>query len=83
MPLEKALQDLRLRIANYEKVYEPIADDALSYLKLINLNSKVIANRVRHTDRHRLSRRSQHAAQPPADCRLCCLLRRSTAAWAT
>ena len=40
MPLEKALQDLRLRIANYEKVYEPIADDALSYLKLINLNSK-------------------------------------------
>ena len=41
MPLDQALADLRLRISNYEKVYEPISDDALSYLKLINLNSKV------------------------------------------
>ena len=38
VPLEQALADLRLRIKNYEKVYEPIQDDALSYLKLINLN---------------------------------------------
>ena len=40
VPLEQALADLRLRIKNYERVYEPIQDDALSYLKLINLNSK-------------------------------------------
>ena len=29
------------RIANYEAVYETIADDSLSYVKLINLQSKV------------------------------------------
>ena len=68
MPLEKALEDLRKRIAEYEKVYEPIQDDyvssglfatpcvltmtmafglQLSYIKLINLQSKVICNKVR------------------------------------
>ena len=41
VPLEQALADLRLRVQNYERVYEPIQDDALSYLKLINLNSSV------------------------------------------
>lgn len=46
LPLEEALNDLKLRVANYEKVYEPIRDDYLSYLKLINLNSKVICNRI-------------------------------------
>lgn len=46
MPIEEALADLRQRIAEYEKVYEPIADDEASYIKLINLQSKVICNRV-------------------------------------
>jgi 6-phosphofructo-2-kinase len=46
MPLEEALRDLKLRVANYERVYEPIKDDYLSYLKLINLNSKIICNRI-------------------------------------
>ena len=55
MPLNQALQDLRLRIANYEKVYEPIGDDALSYLKLINLNSKVIANKIHGSLGHLIS----------------------------
>ena len=55
MPLEAALADLRLRISNYEKVYEPISDDALSYLKLINLNSKVIANKIHGSLGHLIS----------------------------
>lgn len=46
MPPEDAIRDLRMRIANYERVYEPIADDTKSYIKLINLQSKMIANRV-------------------------------------
>jgi len=41
MPQEEALNDLKKRIANYEKVYETIKDDSLSYIKLINLQSKV------------------------------------------
>lgn len=46
MPIEQALADLRLRIAEYEKVYETITDDRLSYIKLINLMSKVVCNRI-------------------------------------
>jgi hypothetical protein len=40
-------QDLRARISNYEAVYETVEDDEqLSYIKLINLQSKVICNRI-------------------------------------
>jgi len=46
IPLEEAIADLRKRIAEYEKVYEPISNDELSYIKLINLQSKVICNKV-------------------------------------
>lgn len=45
LPLEEALVDLRKRIANYEKVYEPIDED-VSYIKLINLASKVVCNKI-------------------------------------
>jgi len=55
MPLEEALKDLKKRIANYEKVYEPVNDDHLSYLKLINLNSKVIANKIHGSLGHLIS----------------------------
>ncbi len=55
VPLEQALADLRLRIKNYERVYEPIQDDALSYLKLINLNSKVICNKIHGSLGHLIS----------------------------
>lgn len=46
MPLEDAIKDLAERIRNYEKVYRTIEDDSLSYIKLINLKSKMIANRI-------------------------------------
>ena len=36
----------RKRIENYEQVYETIDNDALNYIKLINLQSKVICNRI-------------------------------------
>jgi len=41
MPIENAMADLQVRITNYEKVYETIEDDTMSYIKLINLQSKV------------------------------------------
>ncbi|GMH85059.1 hypothetical protein TrVE_jg14200 [Triparma verrucosa] len=41
-----ALVDLKARIKNYENVYEPLEDDSLSYIKLINLRAKVICNLV-------------------------------------
>lgn len=34
------------RIEKYESVYETIDDDELSYVKLINMQSKVICNRI-------------------------------------
>lgn len=46
MPLEVALADLAKRIDNYAKVYEPIEDDRVSYIKVINLASKVICNQI-------------------------------------
>jgi len=46
MPIEEAMADLQIRITNYEKVYEPITDDSMSYIKLINLQSKVICNKI-------------------------------------
>lgn len=47
MPEEEAVKDLRARISNYEAVYETVEDDEqLSYIKLINLQSKVICNRI-------------------------------------
>ena len=55
VPVEQALADLRLRIKNYERVYEPIQDDALSYLKLINLNSKIICNKIHGSLGHLIS----------------------------
>jgi len=42
MDPERALSDLRERIANYEKVYEPVGDDEpCPYIKLFNFSSKV------------------------------------------
>lgn len=34
------------RIANYSAVYETIEDDEHSYIKLINMQSKVVCNRI-------------------------------------
>eukprot|EP00928_Gymnodinium_smaydae_P039734 TRINITY_DN27075_c0_g1_i1.p1 TRINITY_DN27075_c0_g1~~TRINITY_DN27075_c0_g1_i1.p1 ORF type:complete len:468 (+),score=79.52 TRINITY_DN27075_c0_g1_i1:156-1559(+) len=55
MPREKAREDLAQRIKNYEKVYEPLDEEEfmvgeeklhMSYIKLINLSSHVVAHHV-------------------------------------
>jgi len=49
LSVEGASQDLKRRIINYEKVYETITDDKLSYIKIINLKAKVICNMISGT----------------------------------
>eukprot|EP00750_Incisomonas_marina_P026819 INCI5951.9.p1 GENE.INCI5951.9~~INCI5951.9.p1 ORF type:complete len:615 (-),score=93.00 INCI5951.9:67-1911(-) len=41
-----ARSDLLERISQYEKVYETVADDRLSYIKMYNLSSKLLVNRI-------------------------------------
>ena len=44
---EEALADLKQRIANYDEAYQPIhEDEGVSYVKLYNLSSKILAHRV-------------------------------------
>ncbi|KAI9710192.1 MAG: Fructose-2,6-bisphosphatase [Chrysothrix sp. TS-e1954] len=45
---EEAARDFRERIANYERVYETIDEDErhLTYVKLVNVGSQVIINRI-------------------------------------
>ncbi|KJE94159.1 hypothetical protein CAOG_004843 [Capsaspora owczarzaki ATCC 30864] len=45
--VEQAMSDLRARIHNYELVYQPIEDEEnISYVKVINLASKLICSNV-------------------------------------
>jgi 6-phosphofructo-2-kinase/fructose-2,6-biphosphatase 2 len=48
---EKAAQDFRNRIKNYERVYQSIndddAEDEYTYLKIMNVGKQVIINRIR------------------------------------
>eukprot|EP00697_Spironema_sp_BW2_P003063 gnl/Spiro4/14095_TR7568_c1_g1_i1.p1 gnl/Spiro4/14095_TR7568_c1_g1~~gnl/Spiro4/14095_TR7568_c1_g1_i1.p1 ORF type:complete len:822 (-),score=141.06 gnl/Spiro4/14095_TR7568_c1_g1_i1:59-2524(-) len=47
MNMTAAMADLQQRIRNYERVYEPLPErSTLSYIKLIDLQSRVIANRI-------------------------------------
>lgn len=46
MDPEAAADDFRARIAHYQRVYEPVADDEGSYVKLIDLGEKLVAHRV-------------------------------------
>jgi len=46
MPTNNAATYLQDRIMKYYKAYETITDDNLSYIKIINLKSKIISNRV-------------------------------------
>lgn len=56
MDFHTAIKDLKSRIANYEEVYETLSETehvvdkchrrSVSFIKVINLNSKVIANNV-------------------------------------
>ena len=43
---DKAKHDFLSRIRKYEQVYKTITDDSLSYIKVINLSSKVICNQI-------------------------------------
>merc|ERR1712232_136898 len=55
LPQEEARKDLLQRISNYEKVYEPVHEEEMpvgggrkrvSYIKLLNLSSHVIAHNI-------------------------------------
>jgi broad specificity phosphatase PhoE len=43
---EAAVRDFRARIANYEKAYEPLTEDARSFVRLIDVGRRVEMNRV-------------------------------------
>lgn len=56
MPAEKAIDDFRTRIAQYEKTYETIDEEHLSYVKLIDVGRTLVANNINSYDRtHRHS----------------------------
>ncbi|KAJ9069155.1 Fructose-2,6-bisphosphatase [Entomophthora muscae] len=44
---QTAVQDFRNRIEHYAKAYETITDNELTYIKLINVGSKYIVNKIR------------------------------------
>jgi len=46
MSEEEALVDVRERVRKYEEAYETIDDDSLSYIKLFNFSSKLLANQI-------------------------------------
>lgn len=46
MPAEKAIEDFRTRIAQYEKTYETIDEEHLSYIKLIDVGRTIVANNI-------------------------------------
>ncbi len=41
-----AVADFRARIHHYRQAYEPISDDSLSYIKLIDMGRQIILNRI-------------------------------------
>lgn len=44
---EEAVRDFRRRIEFYESTYQPIADERLSFVKLIDVGRQIVINRVR------------------------------------
>jgi len=46
MDEEEAIRDLEARVKMYEDRYEEVADDTMSYIKLYNMSSKVLVNRI-------------------------------------
>jgi broad specificity phosphatase PhoE/predicted kinase len=43
---ESAVRDFRARIAHYEATYQPVDEDGLSWIKLVDVGRRVVANRV-------------------------------------
>jgi broad specificity phosphatase PhoE len=46
MDSETAVADFRARIAHYEQVYEPVADEDASWIKIIDVGRQVVLNRI-------------------------------------
>mmetsp|Transcript_15226 Transcript_15226/g.34093 ORF Transcript_15226/g.34093 Transcript_15226/m.34093 type:complete len:316 (-) Transcript_15226:1096-2043(-) len=46
MSFDDAIVDLRMRVQKYEEQYETVDDDEVSYIKVFNLSSKVLANNI-------------------------------------
>lgn len=42
----EAIEDLKKRVKEYEERYETITDDALSYIKIFNLSTKLLVNHI-------------------------------------
>jgi broad specificity phosphatase PhoE/predicted kinase len=55
MTKEEAMADLEKRLKNYEDVYQTIDSDDKPYIKLMNLQSKVICNLIRGTHAHTIA----------------------------
>jgi broad specificity phosphatase PhoE len=59
MSVSDALEDLQKRVANYERVYEPLDEgpirEQVSYIKLINLASKCVCNQIHGTLMHSIA----------------------------
>jgi broad specificity phosphatase PhoE/predicted kinase len=43
---DQAVADFRARIAHYERVYETVDEDALSSIRLFDVSTRVVANRI-------------------------------------
>lgn len=46
LSLEDAIRDLQERVKQYETRYETVEDDSTSYIKMYNMSSKVLVNRI-------------------------------------
>ena len=46
MSPQQALADLRIRIANYENAYQTVSNVRVSYIKLYDLSSRVLVNKI-------------------------------------
>lgn len=46
MTEDEAIADLRTRVQKYEEQYETINNDAMSYIKVFNLSSKLLVNHI-------------------------------------
>jgi len=46
MDPEQAVEDFKARIVHYKEAYEPITEEELTYIKLINVGSQVIINHI-------------------------------------
>ncbi len=46
VPAEQAVHDFLERIAMYERTYEPVSDESLSFVKIIDVGRQVVVNRM-------------------------------------